>query len=88
MKKDGEDHHDPNRSHHEVIEHPNLEDENAPVLGNQASTADKKEGCGKILKRLDLLIIKPLLIYNYEKDSHKKQKLFNELLMMEGTKLE
>ena len=41
-----------------------------------------------LMKRLDLLIIKPLLIYNYEKGTHKKQKLFNELLMMEGNKLE
>ena len=72
-------------SHHEVIEHPNQEDEN----GNTPIGApSKKQGCGTLMKRLDLLIIKPLLIYNYEKGSHKKQKLFNDLLMMEGNKLE
>lgn len=41
-----------------------------------------------LMKRFDLLIVKPLLIYNYEKGTHKKHKLFNELLMMEGGKLE
>jgi len=40
------------------------------------------------MRRLDLMIIKPLLIYNYEKGTHKKQKIFNELLMLEGEKLE
>lgn len=40
------------------------------------------------MRRLDLMIIKPLLIYKYEHGTHKKQKIFNELLMMEGEKLE
>jgi len=40
------------------------------------------------MRRLDLLFIKPLLIYKYEHGTHKKQKLFNELLMLEGEKLE
>jgi hypothetical protein len=40
------------------------------------------------MRRLDLMIIKPLLIYKYEQGSHKKQKLFNDLLMLEGEKLE
>lgn len=34
------------------------------------------------------MIIKPLLIYKYEHGTHKKQKIFNELLMLEGDKLE
>ena len=68
--KDKDGHHgDVNASHHEVIEHPNEEDEkgNTPI-----GEAPKKLGCGSIMKRLDLLIIKPLLIYNYEKGTHKK----------------
>lgn len=40
------------------------------------------------MRRLDLMIIKPLLIYKYEQGTHKKQKLFNDLLMLEGEKLE
>jgi hypothetical protein len=48
----------------------------------------KQNGCATILRRLDIMIIKPLLIYKYEHDTHKKQKIFNELLMLEGDKLE
>ncbi len=40
------------------------------------------------MRRLDVMIIKPLLIYKYEHGTHKKQKIFNELLMMEGERLE
>lgn len=83
----GVHHGNPDDSHHEVVEHPNFEDVNGePQASPQQS--GKRQGCGQIMKRLDLMIIKPLLIYNYEKGSHKKQKLFNDLLMLEGEKLE
>lgn len=33
---------------------------------------------------MDAFIIKPMLIYKYEKDSHKRQKEFYELLNAKG----
>lgn len=81
-------------SHHEIVEHPNVEDVNGEnqrfLPGGTPHTPAKKEknGCSQIMRRLDLIVIKPLLIYKYEQGTHKKQKLFNELLMLEGEKLE
>ncbi|CDW83475.1 sodium hydrogen exchanger [Stylonychia lemnae] len=87
--KEGKPHLAHDESHHEIVEHPNVEDVNGegatPAAGDQPK---KKQGCAQIMRRLDLMIIKPLLIYNYEKGTHKKQKIFNELLMLEGEKLE
>lgn len=84
-------HVDPDGSHHEIVEHPNMDDVNAaPItMNNQGPEKKKKKnGCGTIMRRLDVMIIKPLLIYKYEHGTHKKQKIFNELLMMEGERLE
>lgn len=88
--QEGKPHLGHDESHHEIVEHPNLEDVNAatPVSKPSATGEKKKQGCATILRRLDIMIIKPLLIYKYEHDTHKKQKIFNELLMLEGDKLE
>lgn len=91
-KEDAVHHVDLNASHHEVVEHPNMNDVNATPLQG-VITEDKKkkkkgQGCATIMRRLDLMVIKPLLIYKYEHGTHKKQKIFNELLMMEGEKIE
>ena len=48
----------------------------------------RKVNCIKILKRADTEIIKPLLIYNYESISHRKQKEFFDLMMKQGVNIE
>lgn len=40
------------------------------------------------MKRADTEIIKPLLIYNYESTSHRKQKEFFDLMMRKGDQFE
>ena len=40
------------------------------------------------MKRLDSMIIKPLLVYKYDKDVHKRKQEFMELFMKQGDKLE
>jgi len=81
-------HEDPDGSHHEIVEHPNMDDVNATPVNAPTEKKEKKQGCATIMRRLDVMIIKPLLIYKYEHGTHKKQKIFNELLMMEGERLE
>ena len=69
-----------------------MDDVNAtPMQRTNPDERKKKKsghGCATIMRRLDIMVIKPLLIYKYEQGTHKKQKIFNELLMMEGEKLE
>lgn len=48
----------------------------------------KRVNCGKIMRRADQEIIKPLLIYNYESKAHRRQKEFFELMMKQGVHLE
>lgn len=72
-KLEEDDEHDPNKSHHEMVEHPNIAEdaeivpeEITPVVIGSDGKPVKKVSCIKILKRADTEIIKPLLIYNYE----------------------
>lgn len=45
-------------------------------------------GCSKYLHRFDELIMKPLFIYNYERNMQKKSKEFFNLFMNQGTQIE
>lgn len=86
------DGHDANTSHHDEVLHPNIEDEKKEAEGAltpiHTETNSKKNSCIKYLKRMDVAIIKPLLIYKYEQKAHKKQKEYFEILMKEGKNLE
>lgn len=81
--------HDPNTSHHDQVLHPNLSDEKVDVKnvdqilagGYSPDVPQKKIGCLTILKRMDVHVIKPLLIYKYESGVHKKQKEFIDLFL-------
>jgi hypothetical protein len=76
-KEAGEnEHYDPNASHHEQVLHPNLgedkeEEEPTPVAIGADGKQVKSIPCSKLIKNLDKTFIKPLLIYNYESNSHK-----------------
>ena len=64
------DGHDLNESHHDEFVHPNMEDvkkeaEN-PATPLTETPGGKKNSCIKYLKRMDVAVIKPLLIYKYE----------------------
>ena len=59
-----------------------------PVAMGPDGKPIRKVNCVKILKRADTEIIKPLLIYNYESISHKKQKEFFDLMMKQGVQFE
>jgi hypothetical protein len=83
-----EEHGDPNTSHYGEVLHPNLEDEKAAPATPTPEGGKKKSGCLHYLKRLDVAVIKPMLIYKYEQSAHKKQKEYFEMLMKEGQKLE
>ena len=87
-KEEGhEHHHDPNESEHIVMrpyneeEGKEVEEEPTPVVLGPDGKPIKKVNCFKIMKRADAEIIKPLLIYNYESMSHKRQKEFFDLMM-------
>jgi NhaP-type Na+/H+ or K+/H+ antiporter len=78
LKEEHEDNHDPNASHHEFVKHYNEdegkeEDDATPVAIGADGKPVKNVPCIKILKNADKAIIKPLLIYNYESNTHKKQ---------------
>lgn len=45
-------------------------------------------GCSKYLHRFDELIMKPLFIYNYERNMQKKSKEFFNLFMKQGANIE
>jgi hypothetical protein len=45
-------------------------------------------GCAKYLNRFDELIMKPIFIYNYEKNMQKKSKEFFTLFMKQGKLIE
>lgn len=68
---------DHDESHHEIVEHPNAEDVSKEPLsstpkGENKDSKSKKNSCATIMRRLDQLVIKPLLIYKYEHGTHKK----------------
>ena len=85
---------DHNVSHHEEVIHPNMlgegegNEEVTPIAVGPDGRPVRKINCVKILKRADTEIIKPLLIYNYESISHKKQKEFFDLMMKQGVQFE
>ena len=82
--------------HHEEFLHPNAEDvkrkpdDPLDVVGSMAPVVQQSKnlGCLTLMKRLDATILKPLLIYKYEQESHRKQKQYFEMLMKEGQHLE
>ena len=89
LEKEG----DHNESHHEVFEHPNLGEEAevpedvTPVNLGPDGKPIKKVNCFKLMKNMDLKVIKPFLIYNYESASLKKQREFFEIMMSKGDHL-
>lgn len=71
---------------YEHMVHPN--EENASTQGplngtKKKSKSEKKKytGCSKYLHRFDELIMKPIFIYNYERNMQKKSKEFFNLFM-------
>jgi len=93
--QEGHGHHDLDESEHIVIKAYNEMEEAKD--GDDAITPGpigpdgqpiRKVSCTKIIKRADVEIIKPLLIYNYESASHKKQKEYFDLMMKAGDKIE
>ena len=91
LEEDDKDH---ENSHHEEVVHPNMagegdvEEDITPGAVGPDGKPIKKVNCFKILKRADAEIIKPLLIYNYESASHKKQKEYFDIMMKRGVDLE
>ena len=71
-------------SSYEHMLHPNQEN------ANKKSMKSKRyyTGCAKYLHRFDELIMKPLFIYNYERNMQKKSKEFFNLFMNQGTQIE
>jgi hypothetical protein len=84
--KEGEHEHEHggvNRSHHEEVLHPNLEedkedDDNTPIAIGADGKKVKQVSCSRWFKEADKVLIKPLLIYNYDSGSHKTQQEFFE----------
>jgi hypothetical protein len=65
--------------------------ENSVEAGDKSGNAGAKKDKGKCVayfKRLDTLVIKPLLIYKYDEEMHKKKKEFIELFMRDGEKIQ
>jgi hypothetical protein len=95
-KEEHNDHHggDVNQSHHEEVAHPNLKEDaevpedNTPLTIGPDGKPVRSVSCLKLVKKADSEFVKPLLIYNYESISHKKQKEFFELMMKKGVHLE
>lgn len=92
-KAEGEEHDDPNASHHEQVIHPNLgedkeEEDVTPMSVGADGKAVKTVPCSKLLKKADKELIKPFLIYNYESYTHKKQQEFYEVMNKHGVELE
>jgi hypothetical protein len=82
-KNEEHDHEDANASHHEEVLHPNLgedkeEEDVTPVVIGADGQKVKQVSCSRWFKEADKVLIKPLLIYNYESASHKKQQDFYE----------
>lgn len=71
-----------------MILHPN-EENSQEGNDKSANTGAKKEKgkCRTYFQRFDTLVIKPVLIYKYDKDSHKKKKEFIELFMRDGERI-
>jgi hypothetical protein len=88
-KEETHEHHnkDHNESEHIIMrpyneeESKEIEEEPTPVVLGPDGKPIKKVNCYKIMSRADVEIIKPLLIYNYESISHKRQKEFFDLMM-------
>ena len=85
---------DVNQSHHEEVAHPNLKEDaevpedNTPLTIGPDGKPVRSVSCSKLVKKADVEFVKPLLIYNYESNSHKKQKQFFDLMMKQGIHLE
>jgi hypothetical protein len=72
-----------------MILHPN-EENSQDGNDKSAVTGQKKEKgkCRAYFARFDTLVIKPLLIYKYDKDLHKKKQEFIELFMRDGERIQ
>lgn len=95
VEGEGHGHHDLDESEHMVIKAYNemeeakeADDAITPGPIGPDGQPIRKVNCTKIIKRADAEIIKPLLIYNYESASHKKQKEYFDLMMRAGDKIE
>jgi len=73
--------------------HPNEENASTqgPLTGDKRRKSTSKKqytGCSKYLHRFDELIMKPIFIYNYERNMQKKSKEFFNLFMKQGQNIE
>jgi len=71
---------------YETMVHPNEENASTqgPLTGDKRRKSTSKKqytGCSKYLHRFDELIMKPIFIYNYERNMQKKSKEFFNLFM-------
>jgi hypothetical protein len=74
-------------SHHEEIQHPNMELSDASPSEAGAYAYDsgrRKRGCGFYFKKLDYEILRPLLIFRYEREEMHRQDDFIEMMMSDG----
>lgn len=70
--KDEEGHELKDSSFHDMLIHPNFEDEGSVNIGRPSEKA-KKNSCIKYFKEFDENILKPILIYKYSKKRKEKQ---------------
>eukprot|EP00347_Sterkiella_histriomuscorum_P013016 403366336 len=108
--KDVDDHHDEainadknskgksEMSHHEIVEHPNIEDikkeKEAMIkkfgqMDNENEQPEKKESkFSQFIKDFDSNKLKPFLIYKYDKFEHKRLKEYNDMMINQGEEIE
>ena len=78
-------------SHHDEIKHPNMELSDG--LGSEMGVDQggnpiiRKRGCGFYFKKLDYEILRPLLIFRYEREEMHRQDDFIEMMMSDGNLL-
>jgi NhaP-type Na+/H+ or K+/H+ antiporter len=67
------DHHNPNESEHDIFLHPNEIENLEPSRKSQVLAKQKKtNACVKTMKYLDCVVFKPMILYNYDPQGHKR----------------
>lgn len=75
-------------SHREPLLHYNEMKDGDTVDELKNSKKKVRGGCVTYLKRFDELILRPIFIYKYEKEMHKRAHEFFDIFMHDGAKLE
>lgn len=71
-----------------MFDHPNLNPDNSAAVA--APDPNKKKNYGRVIlafKNFDNLVLKPLLLHEYDKELHKKKQEFYEIIA-KGDRLE